>query len=85
MMDNWGGYGMGYGSVWGGMFMFIFAVIVLAAIVVGVMALFRRTSTTATMTSGKGSEANALEVLNQRYAKGEISKDEYQAIKKDIA
>ncbi|MGV0998837.1 MAG: SHOCT domain-containing protein [Fluviibacter sp.] len=39
------------------------------------------------MCGGQGKhdvEIGAQEILNRRYAKGEISKDEYQRIKKDI-
>ena len=82
-MDNWGGYGMTYGSPLGGLLSFIFAVIIFAAIVVGVMVLWRHMPHTATQ--GGAPEVSAIELLNQRYAKGEISKEEYQAIKKDIA
>lgn len=32
----------------------------------------------------KGSEASALEVLNTRYAKGEISREEYLDMKKTL-
>lgn len=33
---------------------------------------------------GTGSTENALDILNQRYARGEISKEEYDRIKKEI-
>jgi len=83
MMDNWGGYGLTYGNPGGGLFSFILAIIILAAIAVGVIALLRHMSPTAVSSAKSG--VSALELLNQRYAKGEINKDEYQAIKKDIA
>lgn len=82
-MGNWDGYGMMYGNQWGGLFSFIFMILILAAIVVGVVALLRRLPQGSTQ--GEGSKTGALDLLNQRYAKGEITQEEYRNIKKDIA
>jgi putative membrane protein len=82
MMGNWDGYGMVYGNQWGSIFGFIFMMIIMAAIVVGAVVLLRRSSHGNAPASG--SETSALELLNQRYAKGEIKQDEYRAIKKDL-
>ena len=82
MMDNWGGYGMAYGNPWGGLFLFIFMVVFLVMVVAGAMYLLRRTAHVPDRT--KPSDTNAVELLNQRYAKGEITRDEYRSIKKDI-
>jgi putative membrane protein len=35
--------------------------------------------------SGGSKTGNALEILKQRYARGEISKDEYQRMKTELA
>jgi len=82
-MDNWGGYGMMYGNQWGGLFSFIFMILILGVIVVGAVALLRRLPQGPTQ--GESSKASALDLLKQRYAKGEITQEEYRNIKKDIA
>lgn len=71
-----GGWGYGYGPV----HMIVWAVI-LIAIVVGVIWLVRSLS-------GSGQEqarrSAGLDVLEERYARGEINRDEYLQKKKDI-
>jgi len=70
-MMHWfgGGYGMGFG---GGIFMILFWVLV----IIGVVYLIK-------FVSGSGSEADkphetAREVLEKRFARGEISKEEFE-------
>lgn len=78
------GYGMhpmwGMGGVWGiGMMlmMFVFWVLVIVGLVLGIRWL---------MSQGKGGgRDSALEVLRQRYARGEINKEEFEARKKDLS
>lgn len=76
------GYGMdemghGYGdNVWGWLLM----AVMMTLVVLGVILLVR-------FASGNQSEANksnALDVLKHRYAKGEITKKQFDEIKKDI-
>jgi len=83
MMDNWGGYGMAYGNPWGSLFSFIFMVLFMAALVVGVIYLLRHTDHHPR--NGEPTQTSALDLLNQRYAKGEITQEEYKTIKKDLA
>ena len=72
MMDGMGMMMWGVlGSVLGLAIIFGFVL----AVVIAVRWLWRQNST--------GGES-ALEVLKERYAKGEISKDEYERIKNDI-
>lgn len=82
MMGNWDGYGMMYGNQWGGLFSFIFMILILAVIAVGAVALMRQLPQGSNQ--GAGTKTNALDLLNQRYAKGEITQEEYRSIKKDI-
>ncbi|MBU0513267.1 MAG: SHOCT domain-containing protein [Proteobacteria bacterium] len=73
----------GYGMGWLGMIMmFLFW----GLIIFGVVVLIRWLLTTAR----KGDEkvptgGQALEVLKERYARGEISKEEFESMKSDIS
>ncbi|HPS58729.1 MAG TPA: SHOCT domain-containing protein [Spirochaetota bacterium] len=74
-----------YGPGWhrgmffgGGMFMWIFNILILGVVIFLAVRFFRHGSF-----SGAGNET-ALDILKKRLAKGEITKDEYEALKKDI-
>jgi putative membrane protein len=69
---------MGYGGI--GWFFPVFSIIILGLIIWGVVALVRYTAHTA----HRGNES-ALEILKNRYARGEINKAEYEEKKKDLA
>lgn len=78
MMSGYGGYGYGYGAV----HMIIWAVI-LIAIIAGVVWLVRSIATPGAHHLSPKRSAG-LEVLEERYARGEINRDEYLLKKKDI-
>jgi len=67
------GWGCGMGWPWP--MMFIFWIVVIAGIVYFVRSKGR---------CGASGES-ALDILKKRYAKGEINKDEYEKIKKDVS
>jgi putative membrane protein len=68
---HWGGdFGMGFGGGW--IFMILFWVLVILGVVYLVKILLGGTSA-----GGKSGES-AQEVLKRRFAKGEISKDEFE-------
>lgn len=76
-MGGWG-HMMGYGG-YGGIFMWILIIIIVAVILYFVI---NRGKTTGTLT---GSEKESpSEILKKRYAKGEITKEEFDKQKKDI-
>ena len=67
----WWGWGIGMMAM-----MFLFWLIIIIGFIVGIRWLL-----------GKGKAAppdSALEILRQRYARGEINKDEFETIKKDL-
>lgn len=79
---DWGwGHPMGWmGGFWGVGMMFmmlLFWVLIIAAIVFGVRWL---------ISEGKERRGDsALEILRQRYARGEINKEEFEAKKRDLS
>jgi len=72
-MHNYWGTGMGFG-------MWVFWILFIAAIVVLIRYLFG----TKHEASPPGSDDNALEILRQRFARGEIDKDEFENMKKEL-
>jgi putative membrane protein len=80
---DWGmmGPGMmgGFGFMW---LMPIFWIVILGLIIWAIVAVVGRSAES----GGQGSPKSdsALEILKQRYARGEISKEEYEQKKKDI-
>jgi putative membrane protein len=76
MMGDWG---MGW---FGMIFMLLFWVLVIAGIVFLVRWLVQGRGGRDRFDAGTGSQA--MEILKQRYARGEISKDEFESMKKEI-
>ncbi len=73
-----GYYGGGFGFGW--LFMILFWVL----IIVGIVSLAKWVSTSAGACGRSGGDSKALEILKQRYARGEISEQEFQKIKQDL-
>ena len=69
------GWHMDNGMGWGGG---LYMLIIFALIVVGGIAVVRWS-----LRTGDG-ENSALEILKRRYAKGELSKEQFEEMKKDI-
>jgi len=74
MMDGYGFGVLGYGML---ILAFIFWILVFAGLVLLIKYLWEGGR-------GKGVEESALEVLKKRYARGEISKEEFEEKKKDL-
>ena len=68
------------GGVWGMGMMFmmlLFWAVIIGALVLGIRWLIRE---------GKGGHSDsAIEILRQRYARGEINKEEFEAKKRDLS
>ena len=84
MMSGWpnmmGGFGS-FGFIWM-IFIFLFVLAIIAGVIILIIWAIRR--------AGSNQEpqyklaANAIEILKERYAKGEITKEEFENMKKDV-
>ncbi len=83
------GFGMGPGMMgWGYGMGWFWPIMVFAfwiVVVIGVVFLVRWLVLSTNKRTGAASEESALDILKKRYARGEINKDEYEKIKKDIS
>jgi len=80
MMGGWGGYG-GYGY---GIFGMIIWIVILVGIVALVVWLVRSVAAPGMHPHPPPRRSSGLDVLEERYARGEINRDEYLQKKKDI-
>lgn len=80
---GWGcpgtGYGMMGGGYWG-FFGWLFMVLFWAAVILVIVYLFRQIRGPAVPAAGE----TALDVLKRRYASGEITKEQFDEMKKEI-
>lgn len=81
---DWGPGMMG-GSWFGMIFMWLFWGLVILALVGGIRLLFRTGQSGGGQSAPTGQAQDPLTVLKTRYAKGEISKEEFEKIKADIS
>jgi len=72
---HWGDYGWGMGFGW--IVMLVFWVIVIAGIIIIIKGLVSGTGQ-------PGKSETALDILKKRYAKGEITKEDFDRMKKDL-
>ena len=79
MMGNWGGWGWGMG--FGGIFMILFW----ALIILGVVALAKWLLSAGDSRGGfRGPGKSALDILKERYARGEINREQYEQMRRDL-
>jgi putative membrane protein len=74
-MMHWGDYGWGMGFGW------LFMIIFWALVILGVVYIFKMIAER-TRPAEKGE--TALDILKKRYAKGEITKEEFERMKEDL-
>lgn len=78
MMGGYGMGGFGAGFGFGGVFMILWWIL----IIVGIVALVKWMLGPR---AGQGGQSgSALDILNQRYARGEIDEEEYRKKKRDL-
>jgi putative membrane protein len=78
----------GYGGFWiiiGLIALFLFLVLIVALIIVGVSVGRNRDRGMPTEQRSAGGGEDALNILRQRYARGEISREEYQSMREDLS
>lgn len=77
----WGYPFMGFG--FGGWFMPVISIVVIGLIVWGIVALVRHTNKSNCCSPAQRN--TALDILKRRYASGEISREQYEQLKKDLS
>ena len=74
------GMGMGWGGMWFGS---LFWLIILGVIIWGVITIVNN-NRRGPRDSSLPPQESALDILKKRYARGEISKEEFEQMKKDL-
>ena len=80
---GWGMMGYGYGTWWGGHMIVgaLFWVVILVLVVAAGQRFFRPQA----KGSDQGKTSSALDILQQRYARGEIGREEFMEKKADLS
>jgi putative membrane protein len=81
MMWDWG-QGMGWWMGFGGIWLLLFWGGIIWLVVWGIRKLSRRGPEE---TSGPNSKSSPLDIAKERYAKGELTKEEYEQLKRDLS
>lgn len=83
---GYGGYGMGWFGPWGGFLMVFFWIVVILLFAGVVRWLFGGAQGLGRVNHPKAeSSRRALEILEERYARGEIERDEFMQRRDDLA
>jgi putative membrane protein len=73
---------------WGGMIMMGLVSLLILALLIGlivsIVLLVRSGQRAGTAMTGNAARGSALEILKERYARGEISREEYQDMRRDL-
>lgn len=71
-----------YWPMW--LFPMLMPIFWIAVIIIALFFIFGRGRTHGICGPGPGPEETALDILKKRYAKGEISKDEFEQMRRDL-
>ncbi|MCX7624477.1 MAG: SHOCT domain-containing protein [Thermomicrobium sp.] len=77
----YGGMMWGWGNWWWGLLMMLFWLLILVGIVLLVVWIVRQLAHREGPTGGT---SRALEILQERYARGEITREQYEQMRRDI-
>jgi putative membrane protein len=78
------GDGMGWWMLWGGLMMVLFWGAIIALIVWAVQAVGRREPSQTHVPQTGSPTRTALDIVKERYAHGEISREEFEQIRRDL-
>ncbi len=78
------GDGMGWWMLWGGLMMILFWGAIIALIVWAIQSVTRRESGQAHVPQPNPSARTPLDITKERYALGEISREEFEQISRDL-
>lgn len=76
--------GMGTFGVWGPGFGWLFMILFWVFVVLGVVALVRWLYGSSGSSQNSPPQKTALQILEERYARGEIERDEFEQKRKDL-
>ena len=76
---TFGGWGMGWGFGW------VFMLLFWALIIFGIVAVVRWLIGSSTGGTGSTREKTPLDLLKERYARGEIDQEEFERKKRDLS
>ncbi len=78
------GDGMGWWMLWGGLMMILFWGAIIALIVWAIQSVTRRESGQTQAPHTSASARTPLDIVKERYARGEVSREEFEQIKRDL-
>jgi putative membrane protein len=77
-MGDWGGWGWGPGFGW------IFMILFWALIILGIIALAKWLFSAGGSIGSGGSGKTPLDIIKERYARGEINREQYEQMRRDL-
>ncbi len=78
------GDGMGWWMVWGGLMMFLFWGAIIALIVWAIQSVTRGETAQTQAPHTSPSDRIPLDIVKERYARGEVSREEFEQIRRDL-